>query len=106
MSSHACQPLLRFQTGCVHACSVMSASLQPMDCSLTDSSVHGILQEEYCSGLPCPPLGNLPKPGIEPASLVSPVLADRFFTIELPGKQTGRWGTDCVSEILLGWRAD
>ena len=64
-------------------CSVMSDSLQ-----LTDSA-HGILQEEYWSGLPCPPLGNLPKPGIEPASLVSPVLADRSFTTELPGKQTG-----------------
>ena len=30
---------------------------------------------EYWSGLPCPPPGDLPDPGIEPASLASPVLA-------------------------------
>ena len=70
-------------------CSVASDCLQPMDYSLADSSVHGTLQEEYWRGLPCPPLVNLPKPGIEPASLVSPVLVDRFFTTELPGKQKG-----------------
>ena len=106
MGSHACQPLLIFPTGCVSVCSVVSDCLRPTDYSLADSSVHGTLQEEYWSGLPCPPLVNLPKPGIEPASLVSPVLVGRFFTTELPGKQTGRWGADCVSEILLGWRAD
>ena len=31
------------------------------------------------SGLPHPPLGDLPDPGIEPASLVSPALASGFF---------------------------
>ena len=38
----------------------------PTDC-LPGSSVHGILQE-YWSGLPCPPPGDLPSPGIEPMS--------------------------------------
>ena len=33
-----------------------------------------------CSGLPCPPPENLPHPGIEPASLMSPALSGRFFT--------------------------
>ena len=51
----------------------------PMDCSLLGSSVHGILQE-YWSGLPFPPPGDLPDPGIECVSLVSPALAGRFFT--------------------------
>ena len=37
-------------------------------------------REEYWSGLPCPPPGDLPEPGIEPASLMSPALAVRFFT--------------------------
>ena len=37
-------------------------------------------RQEYWSGLPFPPLGDLPDSGIEPASLVSPVLAGRFFT--------------------------
>ena len=36
--------------------------------------------QEYWSGLPCPPPGELPNPGIEPVSLISPVLAGRFFT--------------------------
>jgi len=51
-----------------------------MNGNLPDSSVQGILQQEYWSGLPCTPLGNLPDPGIEPTSLMSPVLAGRFFT--------------------------
>ena len=34
---------------------------------------------EYWSGLPFPSPGNLPDPGIEPASLTSPALASRFF---------------------------
>ena len=36
-------------------------------------------REEYWSGLPFPPLGDLPNPGMEPASLASPILAGRFF---------------------------
>ena len=31
-------------------------------------------RQEYWSGLPCPPLGDLPNPGIEPMSPVSPAL--------------------------------
>ena len=34
-------------------------------------------QREYWTGLPFPPLGDLPNPGIKP---VSPALAGRFFT--------------------------
>ena len=40
----------------------------------------GFSRQEYRSRLPCPPPGDLPDPGIEPASLMSPALADRFFT--------------------------
>ena len=47
-----------------------------MDYSLPDSSVQGILQEEYWSGLPRPPPGDLPDPGIE---LVSLALAGGLF---------------------------
>ena len=43
-------------------------------------------RQEYWSGLPFPPLGYLPHPGIEPMSPVSPAVADGFFTTELPGK--------------------
>ena len=40
----------------------------------------GFSRQEYWSGLPCPPPGDLPHPGIEPVSLVSPAVADEFFT--------------------------
>ena len=43
-------------------------------------------RQEYWSGLPFPSSGNLPRPGIEPTSLASPVLAGRFFTTTPPGK--------------------
>ena len=40
----------------------------------------GFPRQECWSGLPCPPLGDLPNPGIEPVSLMSPASADGFFT--------------------------
>ena len=41
----------------------------------------GFSRQEYWSGLPFPSPGDLPFPGIEPASLVSPVLAGGFFSM-------------------------
>ena len=35
----------------------------------------GFSMREYWSGLPCPPPGDLPHPGMEPASLRSPAMA-------------------------------
>ena len=43
-------------------------------------------RQEYWSGLPFPTPGDLPNPGIEHASLVSPALAGGFFTTVPPGK--------------------
>ena len=45
-------------------------------------------RQEYWSGLPFPSPGDLPDPGIEPASLVSPALAGGFFTTMPSGKPT------------------
>ena len=42
----------------------------------------GFSQQEYCSGLPFLPLGDLPSPGIKLKFLASPALAGRFFTTE------------------------
>ena len=42
----------------------------------------GYFRYEYWSGLPCPPPGGLPEPGMEPVSLASPALAGRFSTSE------------------------
>ena len=54
-----------------------------MDCSLPGSSVHGISRQEYWSGLPFSSPGDLPNPGMKPASSA---LAGGFFTTEAPGK--------------------
>ena len=40
----------------------------------------GFSRQEYWSGLPCPPPGDHPNPGLELTSLKSYALAGRFFT--------------------------
>ena len=63
--------------------SVIPDSLWPMDCSLPGSSVHGILQARYWSGLPFSSLGDHPDPGIKPRS---PTLQVDSSLFEPPGK--------------------
>ena len=46
----------------------------------------GFSRQEYWRGLPFPPPGDLPSPGIEPAFPASPASASWFFTTEPPGK--------------------
>ena len=43
-------------------------------------------RQEYWNGLSFPSAGDLPDPGIEPASYVSPALSGGFFTTASPGK--------------------
>ena len=40
----------------------------------------GFSRQDYWSGLPCLPPGDLPDSGIKPVSLTSPALAGGFFT--------------------------
>ena len=40
----------------------------------------GFSRQEYWSGLPCLPPGDLPNLGIKPVSIMSPALADGLFT--------------------------
>ena len=47
-------------------------------------------RQEYWGGLPFPPPGDLPNPGIKPDS---PVLAGRFFTTAPDGKLSLDTGT-------------
>ena len=51
----------------------------------------GFFRQEYWSGLPCPSLGNLPDPGIELTSLMSPALAGGFFTTSVTWEARGIW---------------
>ena len=48
----------------------------------------GLYRQEYWSRLPCPPPGDLPDPGIEPASLSSNFLWQAaFLPLIPPGRQ-------------------
>ena len=62
-------------------------------------------RQEHCSGLPFPPPGDLPDPGIKPtAFLVSPALTGRFFTTARPGKSLGiHWRTSNVEVMWSYW---
>ena len=60
--------------------SVVSDSATPWMVAL-QSPLSKLFSRQYWSGLPFPPPGNLPDPGIEPASLMSPTLEGGFFTI-------------------------
>ena len=59
------------------------APCNPMDCSPSGSSVHGIVQARMLEWVAFPTSEDLPDPGIEPKSLV---LAGVFFTTVPPGK--------------------
>ena len=52
----------------------------PVDCRLQAPLSMGFSRQEYWSGWPCPPPGDLPDPGIKPKSPVSTALAGRFST--------------------------
>ena len=67
-----------------HLCPTLCS---PVDCSPQDPLSMEFSRQEYWSGLPFPPPGDLPDPGIEPRSSASPTLAGGFFSAEPPGKQ-------------------
>ena len=67
--------------------SVVSNSLQPH--GLYPARLlcpWGFPRQEYWSGLPCPPQGDLPYSGIEPPSPVSPALQAGSLPLAPPGK--------------------
>ena len=67
----------------VCVCMISPFSRVPILCNTMDCSPPGSMgfsRQEYWSAFPCPSPGDLPDPGIEPQSLTSPALADRFFT--------------------------
>ena len=65
---------------CLTLCDRMDSSPPGFSLSM------GFSWQEYWSGLPYSPLGDLPGPGIEP---VSPALTGGFFTTEPPAAVTG-----------------
>ena len=55
----------------------------PMDLNHQPPMPMEFSRQEYRSGLPFPTLGDLPNPGIKPASLPSPALAGGFFATSI-----------------------
>ena len=68
-----CSTCVLSHSECPTLCDPVTAARQP-------PLSMGFSKQEYWSGLPCPPPGDLPDPGIEPTSLLSPALAGGFFT--------------------------
>ena len=61
----------------------------------------GFSRQEYWNGLPCPPPGPLPNPGIKLTSLTSPALAGGFFTTSATWEEAlPEWG---VSKRVSVW---
>ena len=60
--------------------SVMSDSATKWTIACQAPFPWGFSRQEYQNGLPCTPPGDLLDLGMEPASLMSPALAGRFFT--------------------------
>ena len=73
---------------CVQLC-------DPMDCNPPGSPVHGILQVRTLEWLSCPPLGDLPNPGLEPECHMSPTLAGEFLTTSTT------WIQNVISALLF-----
>ena len=82
---------------CVHVCACMHTCARthaqscpilcdPIDCRHQASLSMGFSRQEYWSGLLFPSPGDLPDPGIKPASLAFPALAGTVFTTEPHGK--------------------
>ena len=59
----------------------------------------GFSRQEYWSGSPCPPPGDLSDPEIEPTSLTSPALAEGFFTTSVSWEALHR--LYIISEFFL-----
>ena len=76
-------------------CCAKSLQSCPTFCAFVDGSppgscVHGILQARTLDGLPCPPPGDLPNPGIEPES---PTVQTDCLTMSHQGNPINIYGS-------------
>ena len=61
----------------------------------------GVSRQEYWSRLPCTPPGDLPNPGTELMSLISPALAGGFFTTSATWEALYYVVCVCVSRLVV-----
>ena len=62
----------------------------------------GFSRQEYWTGLPCPPPGNLPDPGIKPASPVSPAMQETH--VQSLGREDSLEEGMAIHSSSLAWR--
>ena len=65
----------------------------------------GFSRQEYWSGLPWPPPGNLPDPGIQPSSLMSPALAEGFFTTSTTWDNLLQGQSQLIKDLNCMWKS-
>ena len=99
-------PIMGFSPGVlislVCCCLVAKSCLtlwEPLTVACQASLSMGLPRQGYWSGLPFPPPGDLPDPGIEP---VSPALSGRLFTDEPPERTTHHPKCSHKSDRWLG----
>ena len=95
VSMHVCVCVCVCVCLCVCVCVCVRASAKllqlcltlcnPMDYSPPGTSLLGILQQEYWSGLPFPSPGDLLNPGIKTASPASPIFQANSLPLSLLG---------------------
>ena len=77
-------------SGCVLSCfSCVQLFVTPWTVAHQAPLSMGFSRQEYWSGLPCPPPGDLPDPGIKPGSFMSPAPGCGFLALPPPGKPRG-----------------
>ena len=79
----------------IQVCPTLS---DPKDCSLSGSSVHGILQARILECIAQYP-GDLAHPGIKPSCFMSPALSVRFFNISATREvhvHVARWAKNSI----------
>ena len=82
---------------CAQLLSHVQLFVTPWTVACQASLSMGFSQQEYWSGLPFPPLGDLPDPGIQSRSPESPALAGWFFITEPPGNPL-----TCIKVFIKG----
>ena len=82
-----------FQVLCVQLLSCVRFFMTPWTVALQAPLSMGFSRREYWSGLPCPPPGDIPNPGIEPESPVAPALQADSLPLY-------HWGSPCRQHPL------
>ena len=88
----------QLKLGCAQSLSLVWLFATPWPVDHQAPLSMGFSWQEYWSGLPFPPPGDLSDPGIKPMSLVAPALAGRFFITDAAWDQF--WWMACLANRM------